>query len=263
MRPGNRISPALPPFHPMPYFDEPGVRFDDPLVRYDDPRTYQQVLNQQPQHPMFNVAVGISTLTVPNLIDRAKAIRAGIAGQPVFASLAAKLTALDTLIASLVTKQTAIATTQAAATTAVSVRDAAKTNVADALNALGVDVGQLAVTAEDVNATTMHVAGAATPKPQAAAAAPTNLQLTIGDHPGAISGHCNGQPGVTVDYYEIRITTGDPNAPATTWPFTETSTKSSFDMEGLPSGQMIWAEMRACNSHGKSPWSDPATIRVP
>ena len=247
----------------MPSFDEPGVHFDDPLIRFDDPRTYQQILNQQASHPMFNVAVDISSLTVPNLIERAKAIRAGIAGQPVFASLSAKLTALDALIASLVTKQTAIATAQAAVGNAVTVRNTAEGSVMAALNALGVDVGQLAATAEDVNATTMHVAGAATPKPQTTPAAPTNLQLTIGDHPGTISGHCNGQPGATVDYYEIRVTTGDPNAPATTWPFTESSTKSSFDMGSLPAGQLIWAEMRACNSHGKSPWSDPATIRVP
>ena len=247
----------------MPYYDEPGLRWDDPLVRRDDPRTYQEILNQQASKPMFNVAVGISTLTIPQLIDRANAIRAGIAAQPVFASLAPKLTALDALIATLVARQTAIATAQAAAKNAVTVRDTAATSVTNALNSLGVSVGQLAVTADDVNATTMHVAGAATPKPQAPPAAPANLSLTIGDHPGAISGHCNGQPGKTVDYYEIRATTTDPNAPTTAWPYTETSTKSSFDMEGLPSGQMIWAEMRACNSHGKSPWSDPATIRVP
>ena len=247
----------------MPYYGEPGVRYGDPLVRYGDPRTYQQILNQQPNTPMFNVAVAINGLSVPNLINRANAIRAGIAGQPVFGSLGAKLTALDALIAALVTGQTGIATAQAAVATAVSTRDAAQGSVVAALNALGVDVGQLAATADEVNATTMHVAGAATPKPPVAPAAPTNLSLTIGDHPGAISGHCNGQPGVTVDYYEIRVTTGDPNAPATTWPFTDTSKKSSFHMENLPTGQMIWAEMRACNTHGKSPWSDPATIRVP
>ena len=247
----------------MPSFDEPGVRWDDPLIHYDDPRTYQQILQQQIQPPMFNVAVDISSLTVPKLIDRANAIRAGIAGQPVFASLAPQLAALDALIASLVAKQTGIATAQAAVTTAVSVRNTAERSVMDALNALGVAVGQLAATADEVNATTMHIAGAATPKPAVAAAAPTNLSLTIGNHPGAISGHCNGQPGRIVDYYEIRATTTDPNASGTVWPFIETSTKSSFDLEGLPTGQMIWAEMRACNSHGKSPWADPATIRVP
>lgn len=41
------------------------------------------------------------------------------------------------------------------------------------------------------------------------------------------------------------------------------SYRRSFDMEALPDGQMIWAVMRACNSHGKNPWSDLATIRVP
>lgn len=211
---------------------------------------------------MFTVAVGISTLTPTKLLDRATAISAGIAGRPVFASLAPKLTALNTLIGTLTTKQGAIATTAAAAKNAVTERDSAETDVIAALNGLGIDVGQLTTSEEDVTATTMHVAGAVPPKPQAAAAKPDSLAITIGDHPGAISGHCHGQPG-RVDYYEIRITTGDPTLPATTWPFTETSKKSSFEMDGLPSGQIIWAEMRACNSHGKSPWSDPATVRVP
>ena len=95
-----------------------------------------------------------------------------------------------------------------------------------------------------------------------APAAPDGRSPTVGDHPSAISGHCHGQPG-RVDYYEYRFTTGDPTAPATTWPFSTSGKKSSFDMDGLPSGQIIWGQARACNSHGKSPWSDPATVRVP
>lgn len=247
----------------MSYNGEPGVRYGDPLVRYGDPRTYQQILSQQTKPPMFDVAVDISHTTVPKLISRAREIRAGIAGRPVFASLAPQLTELDAAILDLGGKQTGIATAQTAVGTATDARDLSKGGVIGLLNALGVAVGQLAVTAEDVNATTMHVVGTATPKPKTPPDAPTNLSLTIGDHPTAISGHCNGQPHKTVDYHEIRATTGDPNAPTTTWRYTETSPNSSFHMENLPSGQIIWVQMRACNSHGKSPWSDPSTIRVP
>ena len=211
---------------------------------------------------MFKVAVDISHLTPTKTVERATAISAGTAARPVFASLSPKLTALNTLIGTFGPKQSTIATTDAAAKNAVTERDAVVTAIIAAVNELGSEVGKLATSDEDVTATTMHVAGATPPKPKVAPDKPTALALTVGDHPTAISGHCHGQPGV-VDYHEIRLTTGDPVAPATTWPFNETSKKSSFEMEGLPSGQIVWGEMRACNSHGKSQWSDPASVRVP
>jgi hypothetical protein len=92
--------------------------------------------------------------------------------------------------------------------------------------------------------------------------APTGLELTVGDAEGELSGQCDGQPGV-VDYYEIRFTTGDPNAASPGWQFADTSRKSRFDLAGLPTGQKVWVQLRACNARGKSPWSDPASKRVP
>jgi hypothetical protein len=246
----------------MPYFDEPGVRYDDPRIRFDDPRTFQEILQQEIQPPMFKVAVDISHITPLQLIDRAKSIRNGIASRPVFSSLAPKLTALDGLVETLGDKQGGIATAQATVKVATTQRDTAEDAVIAALNELGIEVGKLAATEEDVTATTMHVVGAATPKPKVAPDKPTDFALTIGDHAGGISGQCHGQPG-RVDYYEYRFTTGDPTSPATAWPFSTSDKKSHFAMDGLPSGQIIWGQARACNSHGKSEWSDPATVRVP
>jgi hypothetical protein len=246
----------------MPKFDEPNVRLDDPLIRFDDPRTYQEILNQQLHPAMFKVAVDISNITPLKLIDRATAISAGTAGRAVFASLEPKLAALNTLIGTFAPKQAAIATTAAIAKTAVTQRDAVVTAIIAAVNEIGIEVGKLATSEEDVTATTMHVVGSKPPAPKVAPDKPDGLAITVGDHPGAISGHCHGQPGI-VDYWEIRLTTTDPTAPTTTWPFNETSPKSSFEMDGLPSGQIVWGEMRACNNHGKSPWSDPASVRVP
>ena len=91
---------------------------------------------------------------------------------------------------------------------------------------------------------------------------PTGLELSVGDDDGELSGQCNGQPGI-VDDYEIRYTAGDPFLPATAWTFADTSKKSSFDLSGLPSGQKIWVQLRACNARGKSNWSDPVCKRVP
>src|SRR5437762_381403 len=76
----------------MPYYDEPNLRYDDPLVKYDDPRTYQEILNAQ-NKLMFDVVLDTKGLTIPDLIQRAKDIKAGIAGNAVFTTLSTKLTA--------------------------------------------------------------------------------------------------------------------------------------------------------------------------
>lgn len=212
---------------------------------------------------MFDVVQDISSLSIPDRIARASAIKAGVSGNAAFSTLSADLTALGTLITNLGLRQTAITTAQAAVATAVAARDSVDAQLTAALNAIAMNVGKLALTEADVTSTTMHVKGSGPAKPKTPPNQPTGLELTIGDTEGSISGHCNGQPTMTVDYYEIHATTTDPNAPGTTWPFTETSKKSSFDFDGLPTGQKVWAEIRACNSYGKSPWSDPATVRVP
>ena len=63
--------------------------------------------------------------------------------------------------------------------------------------------------------------------------------------------------------YEQRWTTGGPKAPGTTWTAGETSKNSIFELQNLPTGQKVWVQIRACNARGKSPWSDPASVRVP
>ncbi len=45
----------------MPRFDDPLVHFDDPLVHYDDERSYQEILNAKPHHPMCNVALDLDS----------------------------------------------------------------------------------------------------------------------------------------------------------------------------------------------------------
>lgn len=246
----------------MPYFDEPGVRFDDPLIKFDDPRTYQQVLADAALNtpPMFDVVLDLRDLSVPDFIQRAKDIKAGIAGEPAFSSLSAKVTALETQIGTLEAKQTAQKAAATAATTATDARDTAQETVKALLMDLGADVGKLATTVAQVEAAQMRVREPGGPKP--VPNAPSGLELTMGDEEGELSGQCDGQPGV-VEYYEIRYTTSDPNGASPAWQFADTSRKSRFDLSGLPTGQKVWVQLRACNARGKSPWSDPACKRVP
>lgn len=209
---------------------------------------------------MFDVVLDISGLSIEALIARLRAVKTGVAGQAAFASLADDLTALDTLLDTLEAREAAIATAKAVLSQKVEQRDAAKQPVIDKANLIASGVGKLAPDEATVAATTLRVKNKPGPKP--VPDKPTGLELTGGDEDGEVSGQCNGQPGI-VDYYEIRWTTGDPNAPATTWNMGETSKKSSFELQALPTGQKVWVQARAVNARGKSPWSDPACARVP
>jgi len=209
---------------------------------------------------MFDVVLDVKNLSVPALATRIKAIIAATSGLPVYASLSAKLTALDTKVDFLETKQTEQLTAQNAALAATEALNDAERAVIDGAIDLASDVGKIATTEAEVNATLMRVKDAPAPKP--IPDQPTGLELKMGDDDGEISGHCNGQPGI-VDYYEIQYTTVDPNGPSPNWQHADTSKKSRFELTGLPSGQKVWVRIRACNARGKSNWSDPACKRVP
>ncbi len=209
---------------------------------------------------MFDVVLDLRNLSVPETISRIKSILTATSGQAVFASLAADITALQAKVGVLETKQTALRTAEAQVTIATDARDDALAPVINDINKLASDVGTTATTEAEVTATLMRVKGAPAPKP--IPDQPTGLELTMGDDDGALSGQCNGQPGV-VDYFEIQYTTVDPNGPSPNWQHADTSKKSRFELTGLPSGQKVWVRIRACNARGKSNWSDPACKRVP
>ncbi len=244
----------------MPQFDDPLVTWDDPLVKYDDPRTYQEILNAQPQHTMFEVVLDIKGLSVPDLISRIESIVAATTGKPAFATLAAQLTSLTGKVDTLRSRQNVLRDAENAVTLATDARDAAKKAATDELMELATEIGKLAPTEADVESTLLRVKDK--PVPKEAPSTPTGLELKMGDNDGELSGQCEGQPGIA-DYYEIQFTTSDPLSAAPTWHFADTSKKSRFELTGLPSGQKIWVRLRACNARGKSSWSDPACKRVP
>ena len=107
-------------FPPVPYYDEPLATWDNPLLRYDDPRTAAEILNSNLTPAMFDVVLDLRNLSIPALILRLRGIRAGIAADAAFSSLAADLTALDTLIDTLEANQTSLEAKQAAITAATS-----------------------------------------------------------------------------------------------------------------------------------------------
>lgn len=244
----------------MPYWDEPGVKFDDPLVRYDDPRTYAEVLKQEGKmKTKFDVVLDLRGLSGPQLSQRAKNISAGIANEPVFASLAPKIAALDALIASADDLQTLKAAKESAYTNAVAACDEADDKIAAALKVIASDVGTTADTEAQIVSAKLRVKGKPTPKPVPGQV--TNVVLSFGDDEGELDASWDGVSAA--DWYQSRWTSDDPNSATANWHVLSTTKKSSLGLTALPSGQKIWFQVQAANARGEGPWSDPASKRVP
>ena len=62
-------------------------------------------------------------------------------------------------------------------------------------------------------------------------------------------------------YYDVQVTS-NPND-AASWEDYDSPVTASIVLEGQPSGQKRWTRVRAVNSVGKGPWSDPACAMVP
>lgn len=210
---------------------------------------------------MYEVVLDASSnLSVTDFIARIRAIIAGVRSRPGFASLEPLLLAIEAKVDNLETKEAALTLAKSALLSATSARDDSRDDVAGDLPQLASSLGETATSEAELLAATVRIKSAPTKRP--APAAPTALELTVGDEDGELTGHCDGQPGI-VDFYEIQFTQTDPNLPTTVWQFADTSQRSSFELKNLPTGQKIWVRLRACNTTAKSPWSDPACKRVP
>ena len=85
-----------------------------------------------------------------------------------------------------------------------------------------------------------------------------NLRLRHGTMPGAVAATCK-PPADNIRLYESQYTL-DPSAE---WTNGESSPNSrAFLLTELPRGKDIWIRVRAINTIGAGPWSDPATIMV-
>jgi hypothetical protein len=62
-------------------------------------------------------------------------------------------------------------------------------------------------------------------------------------------------------YYDVQVSS-NPTDPAS-WVDYDSPVTASIVLEGQPSGQKRWTRVRAVNSVGKGPWSDPACAMVP
>src|SRR5205085_1070055 len=90
--------------------------------------------------------------------------------------------------------------------------------------------------------------------------APGNLRLKHGQMPGDVDGSVDPIPGGNIRSYEGQWAL---NADAGPWSETFTFSNSrSIHFPGLARGKDTWIRVRARNTVGAGPWSDPATIMV-
>ena len=133
-------------------------------------------------------------------------------------------------------------------------------------DALATSLGEVAANAPQMKAVTetdLAEIGLPIAKTPTRATAPPdtceNLRLSHGALPGEITGKCDPAPG-NIRVYEAQWTL-DPNG--NSWSDAETFPNSrAFKFSGLARGKDVWVRVRARNSVGAGPWSDPATIMV-
>ena len=135
-----------------------------------------------------------------------------------------------------------------------------------AFDALASLLGEVATNAPQIaNVTDTQLAEIGLPvakTPTRATSAPAvceNLRLSHGSMPGEVRGKCN-PPAGNIRVYEGQWTL-DPNG--NSWSDPETFPNSrAFKFTGLTRGKDVWVRVRARNTIGAGPWSDPATIMV-
>ena len=100
---------------------------------------------------------------------------------------------------------------------------------------------------------------AAPPQPAQPMPKVNALALTTGDDDGTGDAVWSSVPGVKS--YEVQVSADPPTA--NSWQHYSTVTRSREAIKTQPSGQKRWMRVRAVNTLGPGPWSDPACAMMP
>jgi hypothetical protein len=175
-------------------------------------------------------------------------------GVPVWAALGTLLVLISTLADAL---RIAMNNSGPGHTT---IEDNARIALAQAMSAFASAVnGTTAATEDDRAALDLPV----TKKPERSGAVPEK-QNDLVIKPGPVSGLVVGGfkiVGKNILIFEAQYTMGDPN----TGPWSDLPSFSNsrhFEIPGLERAKDVWVRVRAINSNGAGPWSDPATTLV-
>jgi len=237
----------------MPYYDTPGLTYDSGAW-YDD----LMPLPLTQQKSMAKVKFTFKGMSDTDSIQACLNLKTALTGNASFPTLPVSLTALGTAITTAQTKLIAAENAQATAKQATADKDTAL----DTLKALAMqDIGYVDLTANG-NESIILSAGLpvrAAKTPQTVPNQVQNLSLTAGDNTASLDVHWD--PLANGKTYEVQ-TSPDPFT-TTSFVTADTVTKSSTTLTNLTSGSRVWVRVRAINSAGKGPWSDPAVKVVP
>jgi hypothetical protein len=205
---------------------------------------------------MIRLISGYSDYSTDDLSNLAETVAANLPGLGIFATL----------------KPTPVQITAAvtALQQAVMMKGPARTQaIKAAFNALAELLGQIADNAPQVaNVTDTDLAAIGLPLAKTPTRTTTppamcqNLRLSNGPNSGEISGRCT-PVDANIRVYEGQVALDPNGVNGNGWSIPETFPNSrAFKWSGLTRGKDIWVRVRARNTVGAGPWSDPATIMV-
>ncbi|MEO7298583.1 MAG: fibronectin type III domain-containing protein [Verrucomicrobiota bacterium] len=235
----------------MKFYDTPGQTYDSGIL-YDDVSPLAQ------PKIMAKVKFTFKGISDEDTLQACNNLKTALTGNANFPTPPVSLATFGTKITSALAKLTAANNAAAASKQATADKD----TEFDALKAMGMqNIGYVDLTA---NGSESMILSAGLPvraakSPQTIPGQVQNLSLTAGDNEGSLDVHWDHL--ANAKSYEVQ---SSPD-PFTTSSFVtrDTVTKSATTLTGFTSGARIWVRVRAINSAGKGPWSDPSVKTVP
>jgi hypothetical protein len=231
------------------------MKYDNFLAYYDSPFAfYDSATSPERRIHMAKIKLDHVDLGIAEFIVRMNEIKTAMTTNPVFAALAAKVTAFGTVIATLETKNGAYNTASQTCTTALTERDNARLDCEAVCAALANSSQGETADAAELLSGGWHLRSDGSPV--GAMPMPENLSATGGDQEGEVDLHW--QPVRGRDSYIGEYST------SATGPWTEfyVGKKSRATATGLTPGVMYYFRLRAVNTEGRGPWSDIAQHRA-
>ena len=203
---------------------------------------------------MARIKFDHTSLDTPAFIARMREISTALTGNPVFAALAPRLPAFNTVVDALETRNTTYHATVQLADQQLTERDTERVTAEDAVRVLASASEAETVGEADLLSGGWHLTSP--PVPVGAMTAPQNLSGTGGDLEGEVD--LQWEPVTGRDAYTAEWASSAPGP----WTQFYVGTKSSGTAGGLNPGQMYYFRVKAVGPLGPGPWSDLAQKRA-
>ena len=203
---------------------------------------------------MAKIKFDHASLDTPAFITRMREISTALTGNPVFAALAPRLSAFNTVVDSLETRNTTYNATVQLGAQQLTERDLERVAAEDAARVLASASEAETIDEADLLSGGWHLTSP--PAPVGPMPAPQNLTATGGDLEGEVD--LQWDPVTGRDAYIAESAASAPGP----WTQFYVGNNSSCTANGLDPGQMFYFRVRAVGPLGPGPWSDIAQKRA-